>query len=396
MSSAVPQLLFVRRVLRLVWCVLGIVFLTWIVSRNIPLNGRVAVEGRTGEPNGFIGGFTPLDRAVPTRVGERWVSDIGGEPVYFHLAAPRLYDTMRVQLRYKAEGQPYIALGARADLAEWSFDLKPIDVPLLDAAGWAARQDGELRVYEKKATTRSVQEILASGNRVALLGLDPVRWGLHLPALASEKTVEAVMNETGSRTLYVYVQHGPLELSLGLRGPEKSEARVTLVREGKTILTRTHRGDGAVQLSLTGAEAGLYRVQLDAPDDVSLIGVTSRQSRVMLLDTDGEHLHAPPGATRFDPEFPVVTWETDLKKSPYDAIVARYHPPTVDPEGWTVASTEFNLHDVAAAQGRVQMVLSLPAIKAVGGNVRVDAVQVEYQRPPIDFKKLLELIKIKL
>jgi hypothetical protein len=396
MSSTLPQLLFVRRVLRLAWFVLGVLLLSWIVWRNLPPGGVVRATGRTNEPNGFIGGFTPLDRAKPIEEASVWFSDIVNEPVYFHVAAPRLYERVSVRLRYKLEGQPYVALGARTDLAEWSFDVQPIDLPILDASGWIARQDGELRIYERKASTRSVAEILAAGNRAAVLGIDPVRWSLKFPTLPNEKTFEASLNESGSRSIYAYVQSGAFEMSLGLRGSEKAEARISLVREGKVVLTRTHRGDGAVALTLSGAEPGLYRVDLQAPEDVSLVGITSRQSRVVLLDTAGEHLHVPIGATAFDPEFPVVTWETDLKKAPYDAIVARYRPPQMDADGWRTAEAQFDLSSVAASQGRVQMILSLPAIKTVGGKMRVDRVDVEYARPPFEPKKLLDLLKLEL
>ncbi len=396
MSSALPQLRFLRHVLRFAWFVLGAAFLAWIFWRNFPLTGVLSAQARTAEPNGFIGGFTPQDRAKPVQENGVWYSDIVDEPVYFNLAAPRFYDTVRVQLRYKEEKQPYIALGARTDLDQWQFDLKPLDLPLLDDAGWSARQDGELRVYERKATTRSAQQILASGGRVAVLGLDPVRWNLRLPALSGEKPVDAVLNEPGARTLYVYVQKGPFELSLGLRGSDKEEAKIALERDGETLLARTHRGDGAVEMALTGAKPGLYRLRIDAPDDVSLVGIESRQSRIVLLDTEGQHVYVPEGATSFDPEFPTINALTDLKTAPYDAVVARYHPPTIDADGWRTAEAEFSLREMAASQGHTQMLLSLPAIKTVGGTVRVDSVRVDYLRPPIDFRNLLDQLKKKL
>ena len=396
MNNIVAQLLFVRRALRFVWFVLGALLLGWIAWRNLPPGGVVRASARTAESNGFIDGFTPLDRAKPIKQNGIWFSEIVNEPVYFHVAAPRLYEKVRVRLRYKLEGQPYVALGARPDLAEWSFDLKTIDAPILDASGWAARQDGDLRIYERKATTRSADEILSAGNRVAVLAMDPVRWGLKLPPLSGEKAFDVSMNEPGSRVMYAYVQGDAFEMSLGLRGPEKKEARITLSREGKVLLARTHRGDGAVALTLSGAEAGLYRIDVQAPEDVSLVGITSRQARVVMLDTAGEHLHVPAGAAKFDPEFPVVTWETDLKKAPYDAIVARYLPPRTDADGWRTAEAQFALSEVAASQGRVQMVLSLPAIKSVGGWMRIDRVEVEYTRPPFEPKKLFDLLKLDL
>src|SRR5690242_10247527 len=178
MNNAVAQLLFVRNFLRLVWWAAGAGLLILLFARNLPPTGLLEASARTAEPSGFVDGFTPLDRARPTQEGGLWYSDIVNEPVYFHVAAPRLYDTARVSLRYRNEGQPYLALGARTDPDAWSFELKPIDLPMLDDSGWAARQDGELRVYERKATTRSAGEILDStSGRVAVLAIDPARWG---------------------------------------------------------------------------------------------------------------------------------------------------------------------------------------------------------------------------
>ena len=396
MNNAVTQLLFVRNFLRLVWFAAGVGLLALIVARNLPTSGVLAASARTGEPSGFIDGFTPLDRARPTREGGRWCSDIVGEPVYFHVAAPKLYDTTRVALRYRNEGQPYLALGARTDPDAWSFDLKPIDLPMLDTSGWAARQDGELRIYERKATMRSAAEILDStSGRTAVLAIDPARWGLQLPK-AEEKPFETTLALPGSRKIYVYIQDGPFDVSLGFRGPASAVARIDLKKGNETLIARTRQADGTVDLAVTGAEPGLYRIDVAAPETMTLTGLRSRHGHVMLVDADGEHLKAPSGAQRFDPEFAIFTWETDLAKAPYDAIVARYAPPVIDADGWRTASATFDLRDVSASQGRVQMIVSAPKIRDHGAKIRVDRVDVTYARPPFDPKKLLDLFKLDL
>lgn len=396
-SRSDGQLVFLRGFLRFAWFVLALWFLGWLAWKNLPPSGRLSAVGRTAEPSGFFGGFTPLDRAVPTQEKGVWYSDIVSEPVYFNLAAPRFFDTMHVRLRYKEEGQPYLALGARTDPTAWAFDLKPIDMPMLDQSDWAARQDGEFRIYERKASSRSAGEILDGAiDHTAVLGLDPVRWGLRLPPLAKERPIEAVVSYAGARKMYVYVQKGPFQMTLGLRGPEDATAKVSLVHDGKTLLSRTHQGDGAVELTLSGAEPGLYRVDLEAPEAISLIGVQTPHQRIAFLETEGEHLHPLAGSAPFEPEFPIMTWETELAKAPYDTIVARYAPPVVDAEGWRTAEVDFDLRRVSASDGMVQMLFSAPAIKKVGGKIRIDRVEVEYRRPPIDFSKLLEIFKFKL
>lgn len=415
-KKADGQLLFLRGALRVFWFTLAVWLLAWLAWKNLPPSGALFAVGRTAEPSGFFGGFTPLDRAVPTQEGGVWYSDVSAEPVYFNVAAPRLYDAMRVRLRYKEEGlpagasakegQPYLAVGARTDSNAWAFDLKPIDLPMLDQSGWSARQDGDLRIYERKPTARSAEEILnGSADHTAVIGVDPVRWGLKLPPLKKEQPVETVMAYPGSRRMYLYVQKGPFELMLGLRGPKEVTARVSLVRDGRTLLTRTTAGDGAVELTLSGARTGLYRVDFDAPETVTLVGVRTPHQRLAFLETDGAHLKFPDGAAVFEPEFPIVTWETDLAsaesgsafggKAPYDAIVARYAPPTTDADGWRTAEAVFSLRDLAVSDGRVQMLLSAPAIKRVGGKIRIDRVELEYRRPPIELGKLLNLFTFK-
>jgi hypothetical protein len=397
MRDADGQLVFLRGFLRVAWFALAACLLGWLAWKNLPPSGRLTAVGRTAEPSGFFGGFTPLDRAVPTQDGGAWYSDIAAEPVYFNVAAPRLYDTMRVKLRYKEEGQPYVALGVRTDPKAWAFDLRPIDLPMLDASGWSARQAGEMRIYERRATARTAQDILeATADHTAVIAVDPVRWGLKLPPLKREHPVEAVTSYAGSRKIYVYAQNAPFEMTLGLKGPDEVAAKVSLVRDGKTLLTRTHEGDGAVELTLSGAEPGLYRVDVDAPDSVTLVGLRTPHQRVAFVDTDGVHLKAPAGAADFEPEFPVVTWQTDLAKAPYDTIVARYRPPTVEADGWRTAEAEFDLGEVSISSGQAQMLLSLPALKAVGGKLRVDRVDLEYARPPFEASKLLDLFKLQL
>lgn len=398
-KNADGQLLFLRGVLRFLWFVLAVWLLVWLAWKNLPPSGHLSAVGRTGEPSGFFGGFTPLDRAVPTQENGVWTSDMVDEPVYFNLAAPRFFDTMRVRLRYKYEGmdQPYLALGARTDPTAWAFDLKPIDLPMLDSLHWTARQDGGLRVYERKPTSRTANEILnGPADHTAVIALDPARWGLRLPLLKKEEPIEAVVSYPGARKIYVYVQKGPFEMTLGLKGPENTVANVSLLHEGKTLLSRKHTGDGAVDLTLTGAVPGLYRVELDAPLAVTLVGVKTPHQRVAFVETEGRHFYQPPGALPFDPELPVVTWETDVSKSAYDAIVARFQPPTTDAQGWRTADAEFDLHRLSVSDGRVQMLISAPAIKKVGGKIRIDRVEIEYQRPPIDFGKLFDRYKPRL
>jgi hypothetical protein len=146
-------------------------------------------------------------------------------------------------------------------------------------------------------------------------------------------------------------------------------------------------------MKLTGGAPGLYRVEIEAPASMSIVGVQTPHQRVAFVETEGRHLFQPEGALPFDPEFPIVTWETEIAKADYGTIVARIRPPVTDTNGWREAEAEFDLRHVSAADGRVQMLLSAPGIKKVGGKIRIDRVEVEYRRPPLEFGKLFDFFK---
>lgn len=397
------QTAFVRNALRLLWLVLGGGLVVWIVAGNFPPDGRLVARVGAAQPSGFVGGITPTDRARVVGEPGSYLTEVISEPAYFQLARPRLYPKAKLRLRFRNEGQPIVELGGRTSLEAWGFDLRPLDAPLLDrlalppaqgGLGWSARQDGVLRAYEKKATSRAVAELLASPDaKIGVYHADPVRWGLRLAAPKSGKPVEVKERLSGPRVLYAYVHRAPFSLMLDVEGAADAAARVRVLHEGETIMTRELTGSGTVDLGLTNAKIGLYRVEVSMPTESTLAEVRSEQPRLVFADTMGERFKAFSPEAAFVPEHHVVTWETDVRAAGLEAVVAAYRPPETDAEGWKVAEAEFDLNALAPDRGRIQMALSLPAIKAVGGRVLTDWIEVEYVRPPLSFAALVDLFR---
>lgn len=386
------QLAFLRSFLRLIWTALGLWLLAWLAFQNLPPSGWLTVRVHAGEPSGFIGGFTPSDRAGVIQEEGRLMTRVTGEPAYFPLATPRFFKTAAVRVRYRNDRQPIIEIGPRTSLKDWTFDLKPLEAGLLDGLGWPARDDGPYRIYEKKATSRSAAEILSAptDGRTAVYHADPVRWGMRLPA-SNRRSAEFVGRLPGSRSMYVYADAAPLFIELEFEGPASDIAEVKVLHEAEPVLSRRQQGAGTLELEITNAKPGLYRIDALAPETMALLGVRTRHPKLVFLDTEGEHLKAFRPEDAFEPEFPVVTWETDFKKAPYTAVVAGYRPSAVESGGWKVAEAEIDLQSAAKDQGQTQMVLSLPALKHVGGSVTIDWIEAEYRREPFslgDLKKL--------
>lgn len=389
------QTAFVRNALRLLWFVLGAGLIGWIAARNLPADGRLVARVRAAEPSGFVGGLTPTDRAKIIEGGDGHFTEVVDEPAYFHIARPRLYPKVTVRMRFRNEGQPLVELGGRTSLDAWGFDLKPLDAPMLDGLGWPAWQDGPYRVYERKASARSASEILASSDgRIGVYHADPVRWGLRLPEPRSAEPVEVLERLPGPRVLYTYVHRAPFGLTLALDAPVDAVVQVRVLHEGEVVMTRgLESGAGSVELGITNAKPGLYRVEIEMPTDAALTQVRSEQQKLVFVDTAGEKFKAFAPASAFEPEHHVVTWESDVGKARLEAIVAAYRPPTVDASGWKVAEAEFDLGALAPDRGRIQMALSLPAIKAVGGRLLVDWIEAEYVREPLSVSGTLTMLK---
>lgn len=388
------QAAFIRDALRLLWLVLGAGLVFWVVAKNLPADGRLVARASAGQPSGFVGGLTPTDRARVAGEPGALFTEVVSEPAYFHLARPRLYPEVKVRLRFRNEGQPLIELGGRTSLEAWGFDLKPLDAPMLDGLGWPARQEGPFRIYERRSTTLTAEEYLASPEaRIGVYHADPVRWGLRLPAPKSSKPVEVRERLPGSRILYTYVHRAPFGLTLDIDAAADDVAQVRVLHGGNTIMTRKLKGSGAIELAVTNAKVGLYRVEVAMPPESSLTRVRSDQPRLVFADTAGERFKAFSPDAAFVPEHHVVTWESDVKKLGLEAVVAAYRPPETDAEGWKIAEAVFDLAALAPERGRIQMVLSLPAIKTAGGRVLVDGIEAEYVRPPWGLSSALDLFR---
>lgn len=374
-----PQLVFLKQFLRVLWVVLGVGLTLWIVQKNLPPGGRLIARMPAGEPSGFIGGLTPGDRVALAEENGRRYFALTDEPAYFRLARPRFFRQAVVRLHYRHDGEPLIELGARVSRERWQFDLRPVDAALLDGLGWSARQDGRYRVYEKKPTGRTAAEILraADARKTAVYHLDPVRWGMTVPgAVDRGAELECQLSTVNCQKLYIYAARPPFQASIDIVG----KATVKLVKDGETILTRA-AADETVELAVTNAKPGLYRLEIDAAEG----GASRVRTANAILAAAGQ---PPKPPVFFQPEFPSINAETRVAEAGYDTIVADYVPPKIGADGWKTSEAEFDLGTLAAEGGGVQMIVSVPGIKAVGRPVLIDWIEVEYRRPP-----LLETLK---
>ncbi len=282
------DLMFLRKALAVLWIGLGMALTGWIVFSNVPPSGLLKESATAGALSAFIGIPRPVERVKIVASAAEPYYEVLGEPLYFQLAAPRFFPRAKVRLEFQNSGQPVIELGARSSADQWRFDLHPIDAPVLDNLGWSARQDGDLLVYERTPTSRSAGDILASGSaaRTAVYHLDPVRWGFRIGE-ASGPPTEIGRVLRGSHQFYVYLDRGPFDLSLSFRDLRSDRAKfppasVRVIKEGGTILSRQSSGED-VDLHVTNAMPGVYRVEIDADNDVLINGIRTPMSKLVFI-----------------------------------------------------------------------------------------------------------------
>jgi hypothetical protein len=360
-----------RKIFRLALFIAGAGLIIWVVLGNVPPNGRLRVTSGAGEASAFIGILRPEGRVtlVPRDAGGHY--DVSAEPAYFQMRAPRAFRSAKVTVEYQEEGQPLLELGGRTDLEAWTFDLKPLEAPMLERLGWSARQEGKYRIYEKKASQRQAEDILATGDprRVGVYKIDPVRWQ-YVPSPGAAPKREDREPKAGSSKTYLYAGGEPIDVSLMFKDNAPGRGVpvvVRLIRRGATLLRRELSGDGLVEMVLTGAEKGIYRLEVEADADVTLESVKTK-NRVL-----GAH----------EPEFHTLTWESSLERLGIDTVVADYRPPAETADGWKAAEAEFDLGILAKDRRReIQMALSAPGLAHGKGLVRVRRISVEYLGEP--------------
>lgn len=139
----------IRKIRVFLWAGLfALVF--WLFWMAIVPSGKIVYINSFGKKNEFIQKFTPQERIL---LDSRSSVKIIGEPVYFSLRTPRVFEKARFTIKYKNNSDfSIIEIGPLVDKNLWRYRLKPIENKILDrlSFNWEKTREGDLLLLQRK------------------------------------------------------------------------------------------------------------------------------------------------------------------------------------------------------------------------------------------------------
>ncbi|MDD5726151.1 MAG: hypothetical protein PHC53_01925 [Patescibacteria group bacterium] len=273
--------------------IFGAFILVWILTLRFPLSGVFKVESSMTGQSAFIYPFLPGERTTsPGKQADGWSGQrIIGDPVYMNARTPGPYDTVEVEMDFRALRQPLVEFGLVRDAEGKELDLYPWYSEMLEQPAWQIVKDNQ-KVLGYISSGISPKRLASSDTRgLAIWGTtttSPLMADDNL--LSSKKTIVSLR---GSHDFWVVPTQGQIDFQMEIQDVNRNRSGGIMAwqvtRDGNLVLQDVvntggsmDRGYGAVipvTIRLKSLEPGVYRIKVMADDDVFIRSIATRNPR---------------------------------------------------------------------------------------------------------------------
>ncbi len=279
-----------------------------LVKKDLVLSGSLSFSYDFSGDAPAITNLFPANRLSDVKrlkdAPEFW-QEIKQEPVYFTVRLPQSFDTAEVEITYQNQNQPLVQLGLETlGEGEWNYEFKPLENQLLDNLPWfkLEGEDGSLWQREKKFL--NWDHFLSELNRLKNLA------AYHYP-LQRKFILEGYRPQVedyylsralrGGYSFYTYLKNETLDFTFIVQdinrqvGPDSFTVNV-YNNEGQKIYSRKETDDGwvtnldpaskprTVEVKLAGLPEGVYRLELQAEDEIITRKIRTKQQYLTFID----------------------------------------------------------------------------------------------------------------
>jgi hypothetical protein len=272
-------------------------------NRLVP-NGVFVVNHVVGERSAFIDELSPGER-----VGEVHKTDSGKtqsileEPVVFFVHPNRDdYKKVEMEIWFQNETLPIVELGALSSANPDIYTMTSLHNRLIDENGWKKIYgDDGLMLIERESDYDDIDEFFASPpsvNRTAVYRADtPAKYRIpdYAPALG-ERRIDVSLR--GRHEIKTYIKNEPLAFSFSYTDVNREDGadgiRATVFDEsGNPVVEARAQDDGnttsnnemsvekILRLRAEGLEEGVYKIVVNATQDVIFRHVSSTQQKII-------------------------------------------------------------------------------------------------------------------
>ncbi|MBM5789746.1 hypothetical protein FJZ23_01510 [Candidatus Parcubacteria bacterium] len=467
------------RVLQLLIILIPLGVFVWLLRIELVPDGTFEIAYHIGKASPYLDELVPQNRL---RDGRFIVDD----PVYTFMHPHRRFDRVLVAVRFKNTSAPILEFGPLMQTKPDVYDLRPLHNHLIDQLGWPVVHEGELSLYQRTPVYDSLRAFRTnppSRARVAVYKADeaiPLRLPTYV-ASSQARTMEATLR--GKHDFKTYIKNETLFLALEYMDMNRDEGADALAltvfnEDGEPVADVRAEDDGQTRddaipssmqtltLSVPGLPEGVYKIALNAPRDIFVRKLRTKQSKFVLvgslylgdeiayretpraldvwtasprLRVQTRHaqgvqdltsadrtfaiaapyemytfdrpgtlapVHVPKGDLEivfdgalafsqeayFEPDAIPIRSYTNMDAQGIDFILTSYRPPErVD--GWLVQRLTFDAAPLVFDKGAWKFTFSAPDIRARGGEVEVDGMEVVWERESFHWSDLLDGLK---
>jgi len=292
----------------ILWHILAFIILFFVYMAIVP-SGHIAYTYDFKKENSFISRLSPLERV---QVISNGTQKIIGDPIYFSLRTPRVFNKAIVSFEYKNNNpflNPIIESGILVDKTVWRYKLKPVDNYFLDYLfdEWRVLEDDELSLFiNPRATSSKYNSLKAflnnppSSEKVAVYNYDfKSDYQIFNYASSSERIIHNV-HLRGPYQILTYIDNEDLYFDFNFldlnKNEDKDQVDINLYYRDILIDTRHLDGDeidnnsgeeselGSLNFELVNMPKGVYKIEVRVGDDIITRQITSKQNKISFLN----------------------------------------------------------------------------------------------------------------
>lgn len=284
------------------WLILAI-FVVWLLGRAIVPSGRISFIHSLENENYFIKPLTPKERVREPQAGEQKIT---GNPVYFALRTPRIFDRANVTISFKnSEKLPLIELGVLADNKVWRYQMEPLENIALDQLIliWPAVREGDTILLQRTKKFSSIKEFLTaqpSMKELAIYNYDLPRAHKLNDYQASRGTTTIDIPIRGAYQFYTYLDNEALDYTITVHdlNQNKTADPVSLkLYQDRTIIAQSDLPDDgtasdngissaerSLKLRVPDLATGIYKIELIANEDIITRSIETKQNKIAFIN----------------------------------------------------------------------------------------------------------------
>lgn len=301
-------MMFLARLIQFMIIAIPIALMGWLVNQWVIPSGVFSVSHTVGDASPFIDELKPETRVSEVKEGDDGAFQaIQGDPVSFFIHPHRdFFEEVELEVWFKNNALPIVELGALADVDPESYTLYPLHNRLIDESVWTRLDQEGLVLLQKEARYDSIGAFFVdppSREEVAVYRTDfsvPYRIDGYQP-LSSAQTIDVSLR--GYHEFKTYIKDETLSFSFYYMDMNRDEGedvvRVTVFdEEGRPVAESRAPDDGNVsdnaivdhglkelKLAVSGLSEGVYKVVMDAPNDIFFRKIQTPQQKIVFLNS---------------------------------------------------------------------------------------------------------------